>query len=232
MATPQPANPHRAEVVAQPPPVDAVRAPPTARSWWVVVSVLALALLVLAAFAGYRVGASGQAPADDSADAGFSRDMQTHHNQAVELSLIVRDRTADANIRSLAYDIATSQAQQSGQMYGWLASWGLAQTSSTPSMAWMQQTHHLASSDKGMGTGLGMGMANAAQVLALRHASGREAEREFLTLMIAHHRGGVTMAQAALELAGRPEVRLLAQAIHTSQQSEIRQLERLLAQRQ
>ena len=66
-----------------------------------------------------------------------------------------------------------------------------------------------------------MGMATAAQVQALRRASGPEVERQFLTLMIAHHRGGVTMAQAALELAQCPEVHPLTGAITTSQQSEI-----------
>ncbi len=209
-------------------PSSDVRSGSQRRRWLtaaIVAAVALLALVALSAFAGYRMGASGNAPADDSADAGFSRDMQTHHNQAVELSLIVRERTADPAIRSVAYDIATSQAQQSGQMYGWLSVWGLAQTSSTTSMGWMRGDHHTMANDDGMG------MATAAQVQALRRASGPEAERQFLTLMIAHHRGGVSMAQAALELAERPEVQTLARAIHTSQESEIVQLETLLSRR-
>lgn len=192
-----------------------------------VAAIALLAVIALSAVVGYRVGASGQAPANDSADAGFSRDMQTHHNQAVELSLIVRDRTTDPDVRSVAYDIATSQAQQSGQMYGWLSLWGLPQTSSTPSMDWMRADQRAAANEHSMG----MGMATAAQILTLQQASGQAAERQFLTLMIAHHRGGVTMARAALDLAERPAVRALAQAIHTSQQSEIRQLEKLLTER-
>lgn len=72
-----------------------------------------------------------------SAEAGFARDMQEHHNQAVELALIVRDRTDDPDTRLLAYDIATSQSQQSGQMFGWLAEWGLPQAPAEPSMTWM-----------------------------------------------------------------------------------------------
>jgi len=63
--------------------------------------------------------------------------MQEHHNQAVELALIVRDRTDDPDTRLLAYDIATSQSQQSGQMFGWLAEWGLPQAPAEPSMTWM-----------------------------------------------------------------------------------------------
>lgn len=226
MTSPIPSSPLPSPPEPVQQPDSDVRSGSQRRRWLAAAAVALLAVITLAAFVGYRVGASGQAPADDSADAGFSRDMQTHHNQAVELSLIVRDRTADPAIRSVAYDIATSQAQQSGQMYGWLSVWGLAQTSPATSMAWMRGDHHT------MANGQSMGMATAAQIQALQQASGREAERQFLTLMIAHHRGGLTMAQAALELAERPEVQALAGAIHTSQKSEILQLERLLTQRQ
>ena len=48
--------------------------------------------------------------------------MQVHHLQGVELAMIVRDATDDHEVRLLGYDIATTQAQQAGQMYGWLAS--------------------------------------------------------------------------------------------------------------
>ena len=65
---------------------------------------------------------------DFGADAGFARDMQTHHAQAVEMAFLVRDRTDDAEVRTVAYDIITSQQQQAGQMYGWLVQWGLDQT--------------------------------------------------------------------------------------------------------
>lgn len=229
MASPTPSSSAPSSPGSARRPDSDVRSGSQRRRWPAVAAVAAvtlLAVIALAAFAGYRVGASGYAPADDSADAGFSRDMQTHHNQAVELSLIVRDRTTDPDVRSVAYDIATSQAQQSGQMNGWLSVWGLPQTPSKPSMAWMRaDTHAMANAE-------GMGMATAAQILTLKQASDQAAQRQFLILMIDHHRGGVTMAQAVLDLAERPEVRALAQATHTSQRSEIRQLEKLLTRRQ
>ena len=40
--------------------------------------------------------------------------MQVHHQQGVELAMIVRDGSDDPDVRLLAYDIATTQAQQSG----------------------------------------------------------------------------------------------------------------------
>ncbi|MET0716677.1 MAG: DUF305 domain-containing protein [Mycetocola sp.] len=50
------------------------------------------------------------------------------------MAFLDRDRTDDSEVRLLAFDIATTQGQQSGQLYGWLAERGLAQASSEPSM--------------------------------------------------------------------------------------------------
>ena len=87
------------------------------------------------------VQARSSAPSDFGADAGFARDMQTHHAQAVEMAFLVRDRTDDEEVRTVAYDIITSQQQQAGQMYGWLVQWGLDQTGSRPPMAWVGGEH-------------------------------------------------------------------------------------------
>ena len=63
------------------------------------------------------------------------------------------------------------------------------------------------------------GMATAAQLDELRAATGVEAERIFLRLMIAHHEGGVAMANAAVADARTTEVRTLAAAIAAAQTS-------------
>ncbi|MFM9877666.1 MAG: DUF305 domain-containing protein [Rhodoglobus sp.] len=85
-----------------------------------VLAALMVVALALVGVAGYSLGRfSGIGPSDPtdtSVEAGFARDMQVHHNQGVELALIVRDRTQDPAVRLLAYDIATTQAQQSGQL--------------------------------------------------------------------------------------------------------------------
>ena len=53
-----------------------------------------------------------------------------------------------------------------------------------------------------------------------------------LQLMIAHHQGGVAMAQAGLDCTSNPEVATLARAIVTGQQAEIDQMRQLLVSRQ
>lgn len=201
---------------------------PAARPRGVLVLVAVLALLV-GVGATVAVGrlASTSEVTDFGADAGFARDMQTHHLQAVEMAFAVRDDTDDEAVRTLAFDIITSQQQQAGQMYGWLVQWGLPQTASRAPMAWVGGEHaaHGASGD-------GMpGMATPAQLDELRAARGVEAERLFLRLMIAHHEGGVQMADAALADARTDEVRTLAGAIRRAQTAEITLMEQMLAER-
>ncbi|MYW28451.1 DUF305 domain-containing protein [Streptomyces sp. SID2119] len=156
------------------------------------------------------------APAEESADAGFARDMAIHHQQAVEMSFIVRDRTDDEDVRRLAYDIINTQANQRGMMLGWLEMWGLPKSSAKPPMAWMGHTV----TPTGDGS-LMPGMATDAELEALEAAEGKAAEVLFLRLMTVHHRAGVDMARAGAEAAGTDVIRNLAQGMVSGQQSEI-----------
>ncbi len=167
-------------------------------------------------------------PTDFGADAGFARDMQTHHAQAVEMAFLVRDRSSDAEVRTVAFDIITSQQQQAGQMFGWLVQWGLDQTGSRPPMAWAGGEHAMAHAGP---DGSMPGMATPGQLAELEASTGVEAERIFLRLMIDHHAGGVAMARAAVAQARTPEVLRLAGAIAAAQASEIALLEQMLAAR-
>lgn len=104
-----------------------------------VASGVVLILLLALSFNAGRVTATTTPPPETSADAGFARDMQVHHAQAVEMSMLIRDRTTSPEIRTMAYDITLTQQQQSGQMFAWLRRWGLPQTSSAAPMAWMHE---------------------------------------------------------------------------------------------
>lgn len=202
---------------------------PARRPRWVRGAVLVLAGLLLGVAGTIAVMATrSSAPPDWGADAGFARDMQTHHAQAVEMALLVRDRSQDEELRTVAYDIATSQQQQAGQMYGWLVQWGLPQTGSRPPMSWVGAEHGEAHAGA---DGAMPGMATPEQLDELRAADGVAAERLFLRLMIAHHEGGVTMAEAAVAQARTEEVRTLAAAIAAAQSSEIQVLQRMLDDR-
>jgi uncharacterized protein (DUF305 family) len=188
-------------------------------------AMLALCLgAVVLVLIGWRPGT----PRDDSPEAGFARDMATHHAQAVEMSLLVRDQSSDDHLRTLAYDIIVTQATQRGVFMGWLEEWGLPQASSRPRMAWMPG--HPQSTGSG-GATLMHGMASEEELQRLRTAKGIDAEILFLQLMIRHHEGGITMARAILPLSDRAEVVRMAKSIESGQRAEIEDMQRMLASR-
>lgn len=202
---------------------------------WIAAVITALVLVAVSLVVGRLSAPGDERPLDHSVEAGFARDMQVHHLQAVEMAFIVRDLTDDADVRLLAYDIANSQSGQAGQMFGWLASWGLPQAPSEPSMTWMTRPTLSGGSDHDMTMetpGATMpGLATAEQLAALKAATGVEAERIFLTLMIAHHQGGVEMAEAVLARSDNRVVDDLATSIVQAQTSEIELMQGMLAER-
>ncbi|WP_418956718.1 DUF305 domain-containing protein [Streptomyces tritici] len=226
------------------------------RTQWAAAAAVFLALL----FAGYATvtaawgdePAARATPSRTSADAGFARDMSVHHQQAVELSFVVRDRTRDEEVRRLAYDIANTQANQRGMMLGWLDLWGLPKVESgTEPMAWMDMSGggesgghggHSGGHDGQSGHGSGAapeqregalmpGMATPAELAKLATLGGREAEVLFLQLMIDHHKGGVHMAQGCVRQCTVDVERNLAQGMVDAQQSEIDLMTDLLKKR-
>ncbi len=166
-------------------------------------------------------------PTADSADAGFARDMSVHHQQAVEMSFIVRDRTENADVRRLAYDIANTQANQRGMMTGWLNLWGLPVTDAARlPMQWMGMGQEPSTDGALM-----PGMATRAQLDTLRGLSGKQAEIRYLQLMTAHHQGGIHMAEGCVQLCKVGTERKLAQGMVAAQQSEVQLMADLLKER-
>jgi uncharacterized protein (DUF305 family) len=206
------------------------------------VAAVALAL-VIAVCAGLLIGSrvvSGS-PSGDSVDAGFARDMQIHHAQAVEMAYAVTLQTEDPAVRTIAFDILTSQQAQIGRMSAWLDRWDLPTYSSEPLMRWMDHGgddgHDMADMTDDGGEfvaedGAVMpGMATDTEMQQLRSSTGRQAEILFLELMVDHHRGGVSMASYAAEHASEEEVRLAADRMATAQAAEVRAMNDMLLER-
>ncbi|WP_435201090.1 DUF305 domain-containing protein [Janibacter sp. GS2] len=200
----------------------------------VLAALVALALGLVAGLALGRVGGGDDAPGDRSVAAGFARDMQTHHDQAVEMSWIVYDRTDDEQVRTLAYDIARTQSHQSGQMAGWLQLWGLSPTGPGQQMDWMKGLGHGHEGEAGSmltEDGRMPGMASSDQLDKLRGLRAEEAEVYFLQLMIRHHEAGVPMAEAARDSSGQDAVETLASSIIRSQTAEAETMTEMLEER-
>ncbi|OKK19329.1 hypothetical protein AMK16_14460 [Streptomyces sp. CB00455] len=237
----------------------------TPRTYWVAGTAVLLALLfaaaaTVAAASGGSDSAARATPGLHSPDAGFARDMSVHHQQAVEMSFVVRDRTQDEGVRSLAYDIANTQANQRGMMLGWLDLWGLPKVvAGEPPMSWMgpseehgghgghgghdDHTVHTGGDAPAGGAGpsghdtaakpgaLMPGMASKEEMAVLGAAGGRDAEVLYLQLMTDHHKGGVAMAEGCARLCRTPVERELAQGMVDAQRSELALMADMLAKR-
>ncbi|NYG56799.1 DUF305 domain-containing protein [Nocardioides perillae] len=207
------------------------------------VAVVLAGVLVAGGVALGAVVGRGESSSTSAAalDQGFLRDMQAHHAQAVEMSVLVRESTDRADVRQLALDVMLTQQQQIGQMYGWLASRGLPQSTAAAPMSWMRDMEEMGAlgghaghpaargGDTGGSAATSMpGMATDAELEALERATGDRAAQMYLSLMIPHHLGGIAMAEAAAERAEDPFVRLLAGRMVQAQKSEVAALRALL----
>ncbi|MCY0954017.1 DUF305 domain-containing protein [Streptomyces sp. H27-S2] len=212
------------------------------RTYWAAGTAVLLALLFAAA--ATVAAASGdpdtadRTPALHSADAGFARDMAVHHQQAVEMSFVVRDRTQDEAVRTLAYDIANTQANQRGMLLGWLDLWELPKVvAGEPPMTWMAPSEGSGGHGGHGGHGaakpgaLMSGMATKEEIAQLGAASGRDAEVLYLQLMTDHHVGGVAMARGCADQCVTPAERDLARGMVAAQQSELTLMADMLKQR-
>ena len=203
------------------------RPPARGLRWWAVL--LVVIAVAGAAFAVGRFSAFGTSPAvpgDGSPEAGFARDMQVHHTQAIEMAMTIYRKTEDEGVRTLSFDIATAQAGQRGEFFAWLVQWGLPQASTAPLMQWM--VGHPAHSHGGAGEQPTdrelrdeMGMATPEQLAELDAATGTPADCLFLDLMIRHHQGAIPMAQALVDLGDDPRAVQVAGGIIQTQGAEI-----------
>lgn len=139
-----------------------------------------------------------------------------HHSQAVEMTVLIRDRSTDPELRQMTLDMLLTQQNQVGQMFAWLELWGVPQEGLEPPM---------------QGMGEMMGMAAQQDVNSLDTLPIEEAEIKFLQLMIRHHEGGVFMAQDVLEKTNNAVVKRLAESIVASQSGEVTYMESLLEKR-
>src|SRR5262249_721199 len=151
---------------------------------------LGVALLLLGVVGGWAVASWGSGnPGAGSVDVGFLQDMRWHHDQAVQMGLIMLDKPPTAQdkvVRQLAREIVQSQQFETGVMAGQLRAWGQPEANeSGTGMAWMGQPVPIDRMP---------GMASEAELQQLRDATGRAADILFLQLMTAHHEGGLHMA--------------------------------------
>jgi uncharacterized protein (DUF305 family) len=123
----------------------------------------------------------------NAADVTFMRRMIPHHAQAINMAKLAATRAASPQVKALASRIEAAQNPQIQTMTGCLANWG--QPMVMPSTGMMN-----GNSTNGMMNGAN-GMMSGADMAKLGKLSGRAFDRQFLTMMTAHHRGAIAMAR-------------------------------------
>ncbi len=185
-------------------------------------TVLAFAVAVLAGGLGWVIGNNGAIDDPNSVDTGFLQDMRYHHEQAIEMALLyLDDPDTDGDLRTIAREIVVGQQLEVGRMIQMLRGFGASEVNTTDvAMTWM---------DEPVALDRMPGLATTEDLVQLRAASGAEADRIFVTLMNAHHQGGIHMAEHAVEHGAIDEVRELAQSMVDHQIAEIAEMNWLLA---
>ena len=152
------------------------------------------------------------------ADAQFMRDMIPHHHQALEMAALVADRTNRPELIDVAGRINASQGDEIEFMQNWLRE--RRERVPDPTAHDAMHTHHTMA-----------GMATPEQMAELAASEGTAFDRLFLTLMITHHDGAVTMVEKLLELPGSaydPVLFEFTNDITNDQTTEIERMNALL----
>ncbi|WP_032389778.1 DUF305 domain-containing protein [Rhodococcoides fascians] len=161
--------------------------------------------------------ASASASAEfNDADVMFARMMYPHHAQAVDMADMVRDRTDNPDVVTLASAIQAAQQPEMDRMTAWLVEWG--QPAPPSDMGEMS----------GMDHSSGMGMMSQQDMDALTGLSGPEFDRQWLTMMIEHHEGAIEMANNEIADGSNPDAQEMARTIVATQQQEIDTMQRML----
>lgn len=145
----------------------------------------------------------------NAADVMFAQMMVPHHTQAIEMSdMILKKQGIPAEVAALATRIKAAQAPEIETMNGWLRDWN--QPTAMPS-------------------GYGMeGMMSEDDMTKLATAQGVEAAKLFLSQMIAHHEGAITMAKTETASGKNADAIQLSKDIVKAQESEIKEMQQLL----
>ncbi len=158
------------------------------------------------------------------ADLHFMSAMIGHHAQALVMAGWVPTHGASSSVRILAERIINSQQDEIATMQQWLRD----RRQPVPESATGTKMN-MAGGDHAM---LMPGMLTEAQMKQLDEAKGPQFDRLFLTFMIQHHRGAVTMVKGLFGTYGAAQDELVfkfASDVNVDQSTEIARMERMLA---
>jgi uncharacterized protein (DUF305 family) len=174
------------------------------------------------------------------ADVEFMQGMIMHHSQAVEMTELLRTRSKDKDVQALGKRISISQTDEMAYMKQWLTERG--EPISAPGsmnmagmdMAGMDHMDHMDHMNMGA-MPMMPGMLTPEQMKALAAATGPEFDHLFLTGMMQHHTGALTMVKDLFKSPGAgqdPQLFDFASDVDNTQQAEIDIMRHMLKEKQ
>ena len=155
----------------------------------------------------------------NNADITFALDMIPHHQQAIAMAKLATNRASDPRVKDLATQIEAAQGPEISVLTGWLTSWNAPAPANSTGMEGMA----------GMGDNATMpGMMSDADMSALAASSGAVFDKAFLTMMITHHQGALTMARTEQKAGSNTDAIALAQAIIDGQTKQMAEMSKIL----
>jgi uncharacterized protein (DUF305 family) len=148
-----------------------------------------------------------------AADIRFVQMMIPHHEQALEMAALAPRQAASAKVKALAERIDAAQGAEISRMQSWLRQNGQS-----------EQSPHHGHGAPAPETMRMPGMATPQQMAQLKAAAGTGFDRLFLTLMITHHQGALTMANEELTKGTAVLIQEMAQEVIVTQTAEINRM--------
>jgi uncharacterized protein (DUF305 family) len=154
-----------------------------------------------------------QASKVDPDDVTFLADMMVHHTQALRMAGFAKTSAENAKVKSLAERIRVGQQPEIEAMRQLLTARG----QTPPDLTHVDHMDHSTMP----------GMATPDELTTLEKARGKAFDHLFLTLMIKHHQGAVTMSGAVIDKGTDPQIGELAQDVGVTQTKEIATMRQL-----
>lgn len=152
-----------------------------------------------------------QVAAHNADDVMFAEMMIPHHQQALELSALVPDRSSNPAVVDLATKIASEQQPEITAMKALLLQW--------------EVDPHTMPDHSGMPM---QGMVDDATMARLKTLKGVDFDTLWLQSMIGHHQGAIEMANTEIAKGANADMISMAKNIVAAQQAEINQMKQLL----
>ncbi|GAB7066913.1 DUF305 domain-containing protein [Mycobacterium hodleri] len=156
--------------------------------------------------------AAPNAAPNNAADVTFVSGMIPHHEQAVEMSALVPQRSTNPEVIKLAADISAAQGPEIQTMKGFLTQWNV----------------DAGAAHDGHDMGAMTGMVDEDAMAKLETLKGADFDKLWLTSMIGHHEGAVAMAKTEIADGANADAKALAGRIVTAQEAEIAQMKQMV----